>query len=159
MGYKASGKTTIGRLLAQRLDYEFLDSDEMFQEQYYTTPANYIHQYDMSAFRLKEAQIIQDLKLTSNRVIATGGGVVEELSNVRHLKTLGFIIYLEVAYASILKRLKQTGKIPIFVNLKHYLYRQELYQHIANLRLVLDDEEPNQVVDKIIYELRVSNGQ
>jgi shikimate kinase len=159
IGYKASGKTTVGRLLANRLDYEFVDTDELFCAQYKNTPAHYSKIHGIDAFRLHEAQIIQNLKYSPSRLIATGGGAVDEIDNIKHLQNLGTLIYLEIDFDKVVERLRIGGYFPSFVTEKHFRRRQQLYQQIAHIQLSIKRETPSQVVDKIIKRLGVVNGQ
>ena len=76
IGYMAAGKTTIGKLLAERLGWHFVDLDEAFVEIHGKTPAEYIRENGIEAFRYKEKYVVEDLaELPIAKVIyATVGG-------------------------------------------------------------------------------------
>lgn len=96
IGYMGAGKTTAGRMLAERLGWHFVDLDEAFHEIHGMTTADYIRTYGMEEFRMKEKYVVEDLaELPYEKVIyATGGGYPCWEDNMECLKELGTSIYL-----------------------------------------------------------------
>ena len=76
IGYMGAGKTTAGKLLAQKLGWHFVDLDEAFKEIHGLSTADYIRQYGLEDFRKKEKYVAEDLaELPIEKVVyATGGG-------------------------------------------------------------------------------------
>lgn len=97
IGYMAAGKTTVGRLLAEKLGWHFVDLDEAFAEIHSQTPAEYIREHGIEDFRHKEKYVVEDLaELPVDRVIyATGGGYPCWEDNMECLAELGTSIYLK----------------------------------------------------------------
>lgn len=110
IGYMAAGKTTVGRILASKLGWHFVDLDEAFAEINSQTPAEYIREHGIEAFRYKEKYVLEDLaELPIEKVIyATGGGYPCWEDNMECLKELGTSIYLKWEPESLAKRLMLT---------------------------------------------------
>lgn len=110
IGYMAAGKTTVGRILADRLGWHFVDLDEAFAEIHGKTPAEYIRENGIEEFRYKEKYVVEDLaELPIEKVIyATGGGYPCWEDNMECLRELGTSIYLKWKPEHLAKRLMLT---------------------------------------------------
>lgn len=94
IGMPGSGKTTIGKIVANTLGREFYDTDEVFVSENGVI-ADYFKSNGEKAFRDKESEIIAELGAKNGLVIATGGGAVLREENVKHLKQNGLVIFLD----------------------------------------------------------------
>ena len=110
IGYMAAGKTSVGRMLASKLGWHFVDLDEAFAEIHSQTPAEYIREHGIEAFRYKEKYVLEDLaELPIEKVIyATGGGYPCWEDNMECLKELGTSVYLKWRPEHLAKRLMLT---------------------------------------------------
>lgn len=106
----AAGKTTVGHLLAERLGWHFVDLDEAFAEIHGKTPAEYIREKGVEAFRKKEKYVVEELaELPIEKVIyATGGGYPCWEDNMECLAELGTSVYLKWQPQHLAKRLMLT---------------------------------------------------
>lgn len=94
IGMPGSGKTTIGKIVAESLGREFCDTDEVFVKENGAI-ADYFKSNGEKAFRDKESEITASLGAKNGLVIATGGGAVLRSENVNHLKQNGLVIFLD----------------------------------------------------------------
>ena len=110
IGYMAAGKTTVGKLLATKLGWHFVDLDEAFAEIHGKTPAEFIRDNGIEEFRYKEKYVVEDLaELPIQKVIyATGGGYPCWEDNMECLQELGTSIYLKWKPEHLAKRLMLT---------------------------------------------------
>jgi len=105
VGFMGVGKTTNGRKLAQALNSDFIDLDELFVQQEGTSITNYFKIHGEEHFRLKEREIIQQLTNYSPAVIATGGGAPCFFDNMEWMNTHGITVYLQIPAAALAHRL------------------------------------------------------
>lgn len=94
VGMPGSGKTTIGKIVAEALNREFYDTDVEFVKENGEI-ADYFKSNGEKAFRDKESDIVSDLGAKNGLVIATGGGAILRPENVKHLKENGLVIFLD----------------------------------------------------------------
>ena len=111
IGYMASGKSTVGKLLAEKLGWPFVDIDNAFEELYGYTTGEYIRKFGMEAFRKKEKACVEMLsELPVQKVIyATGGGYPCWEDNMDCLKELGTCFYLRWKPEQLTTRLFLSG--------------------------------------------------
>ncbi|MBQ9544750.1 MAG: hypothetical protein IJV00_06465 [Clostridia bacterium] len=108
-GMPGSGKSTVGRILAERLGKEFLDTDELITKKTGRTPARIITEDGEKFFREIEAKTVAEAANSSGKVIATGGGAILNEESVKALKRNGRIFFLDRA----LKDLIPTSDRPL----------------------------------------------
>jgi len=111
VGYMGAGKTTAGKLLAEKLGWRFVDLDEAFETIHGYSTADYIRQFGLEAFRKKEKYVVEDLadQIPYEHVIyATGGGYPCWEDNMDCLRELGTSIYIRWKPEHLAKRLSLT---------------------------------------------------
>ena len=104
-GFMATGKSTVGRLVAKKLDYGFIDTDELIEKRWGTCIADIFAQEGEAAFREKETKIVVELADKKGLVIATGGGMMQNPANVDAFSRQGTIYCLIASLDQILERI------------------------------------------------------
>ena len=94
-GMPGSGKTTVGKLLADAMDRPYLDTDALIEEKAGMTPAQIIATRGEAAFRDVESEVIREVAQKNGCVIATGGGAILRPENIRHLRMNGKLFFLD----------------------------------------------------------------
>ena len=97
IGYRGSGKTTVGQLLAARLGWAFADTDAAIEAAAGRSIADIFATEQEAGFRDREAAIVQQLCQRPRLVLATGGGVVLRPANRTVLRSAGFVVWLQVS--------------------------------------------------------------
>lgn len=106
IGFMGSGKTTFGKELAKHLNYEFVDSDAEIEKNEGTPISEIFKTKGEEYFRKLESNYLKTVRLNSV-VFATGGGMPFYKDNLDILKEKGIVIYLNVPFSELCKRLKE----------------------------------------------------
>lgn len=109
IGLRGSGKTTVGRLLAAKLEWPFLDTDVMVQERAGRTISELFAQGGESLFRKLEGAVVRECAARDRSVIACGGGVVLDARNVAALRANGFVVHLTAEAEELWRRVAGDG--------------------------------------------------
>ena len=163
VGYRASGKTSAGRLLSLILKVPFYDTDHVIEEKTGKPVKNIITHRGWDYFRERETDALRTLIGKKNCVVATGGGIVLKKENVDLIKKMGKVIWLDAPLHDIIDRLNedaQSGKSrPQFTDgdieketadvLKE---RTTLYKHTADFTVKTEGKSAAQVAEEI-YKL------
>lgn len=107
VGFMGSGKTTLGRRLARKIDYSFSDMDEEIENEEQKTISNIFSEMGEDYFRKLENAYLQKINNHKNIVIATGGGAPCFFNNMEVMNKKGVTIYLKMSSASLAFRLRE----------------------------------------------------
>ena len=164
IGMPASGKSTIGVLLAKRLGYSFVDVDIVIQEETGKLLKEIIEEQGTEGFLKVEEEINSQLDVARS-VIAPGGSVIYGPAAMEHLKKISTVVYLKLDYSELEQRLgdlKDRG-----VALKNgmtlmdlYQERVPLYEKYADITVDEGHRGPGTVVDELraLMEQRIAEG-
>ena len=155
IGMPASGKTTIGKLLAKKIKYEHYDADRYLEKKEKTRVTNIFSERGEEHFRNLEEKYLKELSEKKGIIISTGGGAVKRKENMDELKKNGIIIFLSRKIEDIAKEnhkyrplLQKTENIN-----KIYAERIDLYNKYADI-IVENDDTLYKVTDKIAEILK-----
>ena len=110
IGYMGSGKSRFGRKLANRLGYDFIDLDDLFEERYKISIFDFFNKYDESDFRKVEHELLEETLLLERIVISTGGGTPCFFDNMKKIREHGTSIYMKLEPEMLIARLKTVKK-------------------------------------------------
>lgn len=110
IGFRCTGKTTIGKIIANKLNMDFIDADDELVRQQGEPISEIVEKYGWNHFRDKESDIIKQISSRNNHVVATGGGVILKKENIECLKATGTVIWLKASPETIKNRILQDVK-------------------------------------------------
>jgi 3-dehydroquinate synthase len=161
VGLMGSGKTTIGRALAKRLNLRFLDADQEIEARTGATIPLIFEIEGEASFREREADVIAELTALPGIVLATGGGAVLNEQSRRYLHERGTVVYLRASVSSILQRTSHDRSRPLLQTADprakiEELSRQRapLYQEVAHITIETGRPNVQTVVQAILNQLQ-----
>ena len=113
IGFMGTGKTSIGRRVAQSLGFEFIDTDDQIVESEGQAIAEIFSDEGEEYFRQLETQLLQSCGKHRNQVLATGGGIVLREENRKLLTDSGYVIWLKSSAEAILERVLRNRNRPL----------------------------------------------
>jgi shikimate kinase len=156
-----AGKSTIGKYLAQQLKLRFADTDTEIEER---TGADIPWIFDVEGepgFRDREQQVVEEMTLWDDIVLATGGGVVMRPENRQALAARGFVIYLHATVDEQVRRTRRDQRRPLLqtgnpeaVLRSLMAIRDPLYREIADHIIETDGCSPRTVAQRLVRELQ-----
>jgi shikimate kinase len=153
IGMPGVGKSTVGVLLAKRVGYSFLDTDIYIQTQEGKSLQALIRQHGISGFCDIEARYMTSISVKAH-VLATGGSVIYRPKAMKHFKTTGVVIHLDIELAGLKKRLDDLDARGVVIAPgltldELYAERQPLYAKYADVTIKTDVLSPDQVVREL----------
>ena len=157
IGFMGSGKTTVGRLVASRLGYRFLDLDTLIVENAGKSIREIFDQDGEDVFRQIETEALYSLREMHRLVIATGGGAPIRQENQEFFENLADTFYLEVSYEEFLKRTGKDYSRPLLdrteKQLKRlYESRLSIYRSLGR-SISTNRKKPEEIAAKILKAL------
>jgi len=108
-----AGKSTVGRMLAARCGFEFIDCDRELEQRAGASISTIFELEGEAAFRRRESLLLDELTARSRVVLATGGGVVLSEANRENLRSRGLVIYLQAPADEIVRRTREDAARPL----------------------------------------------
>ncbi|MDZ7641259.1 MAG: shikimate kinase [Desulfurivibrio sp.] len=164
IGYRACGKSAVGRQLAAELDWRYLDCDRELSRRAGCSISDLVAHAGWEEFRARERQLLSELLPRRELVVATGGGAVLHQELWPALRRSGLVVWLTAEPATITRRLAadplsqsqrpaltEQGLLAEITTVLDQ--RQPLYQQAAHLRIATDQLAPPAIVEEIIAHL------
>jgi shikimate kinase len=161
VGFRASGKSALGRVLAERLHWTFVDMDEALTASCGPSIAAWVQAHGWEAFRQAEADLLRELASQQGLVVATGGGVVIRAENRKCLREAFLVVWLQASPETLHTRLLHDPKsgaqrpalteLPLQQEITTLLaQRAPWYREVAALTLTTDAQEPATLLRAIL---------
>jgi shikimate kinase len=161
IGFMGSGKTSIGRLIAHRLGFEFVDTDTRVVERAGMQIADIFSKHGEAWFRDQESAVLRSFGVLKRAVVSTGGGILLRPENHELLRELGFVVWLTASEEVIFERVSRNKKRPLLHTTDpratvHELLEQRrpLYEGAAQFTLDSSGLGHEAAADAVIAEAR-----
>ncbi len=159
IGFMGSGKTSVGRCLADLLTYQFRDTDQLIERRLSDTISHIFEVQGEEYFRTQETELLKELVAElNNTVVSTGGGLPIREQNSRLLKELGYVVFLKSSKETTLARLKGDTSRPLLQGedvdkkVERMLeVRTPIYENAAH-KTIMTDRRSIQEVAHLIME-------
>lgn len=167
IGYMASGKSTLGRILAEKLNYNFIDLDDYIEEQEQTSVNEIFKLRGEIYFRKKETQYLKAiLKNNTNTILSLGGGTPCYSNNMEViLKSEDVVsIYLKASIPTLVSRLKnEKAKRPLIAHIKtddllsefigKHLFERSQFYNQAEKTISTDNKTEHKIIEDLLFKL------
>lgn len=164
IGFRGTGKTTVGKLLAQLTGRDFIDTDELIEKKMGLSIQEIVSRDGWPAFRDLERKVIKEIAYGDQQIIAAGGGAVLDEENVQALKKNGLLIWLKANLQVISARLASdretfsqrpslTGKGTLAEIEEVFKHREKIYAQIAEMEIDTSNLNAKMVAEKILKSL------
>jgi shikimate kinase len=161
VGMMGAGKTTLGKKLAQRMGFEFVDTDRVLVERTGVPVATVFEIEGEDGFRRREAGVIAEFAERRGVVVATGGGAVLAEENRRVMRAAGTVIYLRARLESLWERTRHDTSRPLLstpdprATLAQILEKRDpLYREVAHVVVETGSQSAATLVNRVMAALR-----
>ncbi len=158
IGYRGTGKSEVGRLVAAHLGLRYIGMDARIVEQAGMSIPEIVERFGWPGFRDRETAVARELAALDNVVIDCGGGIIERPENITALRTNGRIFWLQASVATIVARIQGDTQRPSLTGGKSFTdevaevleRRTPLYRVAADCEIDTDPLTPEQVAKQIL---------
>jgi shikimate kinase len=158
IGFMGSGKSTVGKILSEKLKMEFVDIDKEIEKQEKTTIKQIFKEKGEKHFRELERKKLEEFLSKNNFIVSTGGGLGANLENIKKMKESGVVVWLDVSLDEVLKRCANDEdrpllKMPVKDLQDLYEERKNVYK-LANIHIKAEKKSPEKIAEEIIENIR-----
>ncbi len=153
VGFMGAGKTTVGRLVAELMNWSFLDLDDEIERCEGRSITDIFSQSGEVHFRELEQRCLRSISGPRELVVALGGGTYEDASNREFIEARGLSVYLEASLEDVYQRIEGDGSRPLFSSRQRVseLYNQRLTSYnMARVRIETSHVDPAIIAQNIV---------
>jgi len=164
IGFMGTGKSSVGRLTAHLLHFTFLDTDKVIEARAGKTIAEIFEQEGEPAFRDWERRIVEELKLRTQTVIATGGGLPANEANLASLKTHALVVCLWASAEAIYERVRAHSHRPLLndpdpqAKIRHLLSVREPFYRQADVLVNTERRSVHDVAVQVLHQFHLAQS-
>ncbi len=162
IGFMGTGKSTVGRLVAEQLKFDFLDTDLLIEERSGKKITDIFAQNGEPAFRELEAQLVEELSTRTGTIISTGGGLPTNPANLVSLKKHSLVFCLWLSPEKIFERVKDQSHRPLLHDpdplgkIRTLLAAREKFYKQADVLLNSELRSAREVAQQVIAQFRAA---
>lgn len=156
VGFMGAGKTSVGRALAKRLDWQFVDVDEQIEQRERLAVAEIFQRHGEPYFRGVERAVLADHVALRHTVVATGGGTFVDPQNRAVIKADGVSVWLNVPLELVIARIPQDGRRPLAAdraNLERLFHARRTAYEQAHFHIDVGRAPVESLVDQLVERL------
>lgn len=164
VGFMATGKSAVGKILARELKREFVEMDQAIEQQEGRKIKDIFKESGEPYFRGLESKLLHDLAEKSDLVVSCGGGLICSEDNIKILKKSGIVINLRSSPEKIYNRTRQLADRPLLnvpdplAKIKELFEKRRPYYDQAHYQIISENETPQQVAEAILGVLKKHHG-
>jgi len=169
IGYRGSGKSTVGKRLASRMQRRFVDTDDLIESKEGQI-SDIVKSHGWNYFRAMERRMIEEISKEDNLIIALGGGAVLDSDNIANVERNGLIIWLKADQEVLRKRMNQDPRTPAsrptltgkgtIEELEEIMdFRNPFYEKAATIQLDTPTLNVEEVVENILVAFKEKTGR
>ena len=162
IGFMGTGKTSVGRVVAELLHFDFLDTDDLIQTRTGRTIADIFAKDGEAAFRALERQTVGELATRTKTVISTGGGLPVNPENLAQLKTHALVVCLWASAGKIWERVRSQSHRPLLLDpdprqkIRELLEIRAPFYQQADVLINTDSRSAREVAQQIILQFKLA---
>ena len=157
-GFMGTGKTTVGRILANQLSWEFVDMDDELIKRYGSIEEQFTR-HGETEFRKRETELLIELSSRQGCVVATGGGAWCEVANWAILDTEYITVVLKASWETVSRRIRSTQSRPLWNTDAQQLYLNRLASYRrGQIHIDTDNKTPEEVAEGIVQWMTKSGS-
>ncbi len=156
-GFMGTGKTTIGKELAKKMKYNFIDTDELIEKEQTIAIKEIFKKYGELYFRDLEYNVCKKISKMNDQVVSTGGGTMTYERNIQTIKQGSIVFFLDSSFSVICDRIGKSDTRPLFQDKikakKLYDERKKKYEKSADYIIEADgtvEEVTKKIIDKLM---------
>jgi shikimate kinase len=162
IGFMGTGKTSVGRIVAEQLGFDFLDTDELIQTRTGRTIAEIFSKDGEPAFRTLEQETLHELSLRERTVISTGGGLPAQPENLAALKSFALVICLWASPDKIWERVRNQSHRPLLHDadprkkIRELLAAREPFYKQADVLINTDLRSVREAAQQVVLQFKLA---